>query len=167
MKSKILGYLVLAFVSLIAVGLEPVCFAVDVDEASNTVSLAERDLNLAYTAVDGAADSGADVTLLLERLAVAGNCLSEASFAYNILDYAGALSYAVACSTVLDGVVDDAAGLKLSSERAHSDRVLLTAVGSAVGLGLLFGLGFLGWGFLKRSYSNRVLDLKPVSEESP
>jgi hypothetical protein len=67
------------------------------------------------------------------------------------------------CSNAVEGVAGDAARLKTDAE---SDRLLLSSVGSSVGLVLLLVFGFLGWKLLKRRYFKRTLDMKPQMEEA-
>jgi hypothetical protein len=144
----------------------PVGLAVSSGEVGEALRLAQADFDSAFVAVVEAESSGANVTALLSRLKDADGLLSEAFASYRSEDYEGAASSAASCSRTLEGVADEAAIMKLSAERGHSDKVLLTAVTSGIGLIILFVLGFLGWGLLKRSYSKRVLELKSVVEES-
>jgi hypothetical protein len=73
---------------------------------------------------------------------------------------------AASCSSATQGIVNDAAYLKASAERSHGDIALMTAVVSGVGLIIFFILAFLGWRILKKSYSKRVLEFKPIVEDS-
>ena len=149
---------------LLAVWLVPACFAVDAVEASGAIGQAERDLGSAYAVVAEAEGAGADVSVLLNKLGSAGDFLSEAYVAFRAGDYGNASLFAMECNHAVEGVAGDAARLKADAERAHSDRLLLTATASGVGLVLLLVFGFFGWRFLKRWYSRRVLDMKPEME---
>lgn len=168
MKRRTKGYrsvaVCLIVAMLLAVWLVPACIAVDAVEASGAISQAERDLGSAYAVVAEAERSGADVSALLNKLGSAGDFLSEAYAAFRTGDYANARALAMECSSAIEGVAGDAARLKADAERARSDRLLLTSVGSGVGLVLLLVLGFSGWRFLKRRYHKRVLDMKPQVE---
>jgi len=149
---------------LLAVWLVPACFAVDAVEANTAIGQAERDLGSAYAVVAEAEGAGADVSVLLNKLGSAGDFLSEAYAAFRTGDYGNASVLAMECNHAVEGVAGDATRLKLDAERARSDRLLLTSVGSGVGLVLLLVLGFSGWRFLKRRYHKRVLDMKPQVE---
>ena len=151
----------LAVSVLLVVWLVPACFAVDAVEASGAIGQAERDLGSAYVVVAEAEGAGADVSVLLDKLGSAGDFLSEAYVAFRAGDYGNASLLAMECSHVVEGVAGDAARLKVDAERAHSDRLLLTATASGVGLVLLLVFGFFGWKFLKRWYFRRALDMKP------
>lgn len=162
-KSKaavVIVFLVVCF--LVLALLVPVCFAVSVDEASVAIGQAERDLSSAYTNVSAAAGSGANVTVLLDKLTEAGSYLSEANVAYRVGNYESAFSYAESCSSAVQGVAGDATRLSLSAENSRSGTVLLDVVESGVGLALLLVFGLLGWRFLSKRYRRRVLDLRPV-----
>jgi hypothetical protein len=156
----------LAVVGLFVFCFVPVGFAVSSDEAGTALKRAEADLGSAFAAVAEAERAGANVTLLLTRLNVADGFLSEGYAAFRSGNYDSASSSAAACSGSIEGVLDDAGLLRSSAERAQNDRVLLTAVTTGVGLVMLFALGFLGWGFLKKWFSSRVLGLRPLVEES-
>jgi hypothetical protein len=146
---------------LLAVCFVPVCFAVDAAKASDAISQAERDLGSAYAAVAEAEGAGANVSALLDKLNAGGVFLSEAHSAFEIGDYGGAFSSAVACSGAVGGVVDDAARLKENAGIAHNAVLLLTAVVSGIGVGVLLVCAFIFWRFLKRWYFRRVLEMKP------
>ena len=151
---------------LFAVLFVPGCFAFDAVEANASIGQAERDLGSAYVEVAEAEDAGADVSALLNKLGSAGDTLSEAYAAFRSGDYENASALAMACNNAVEEIAGDAARLKTDSEKTHSDTLLLTVVGSGVGLVLLFVFGFLGWKLLKRRYFRRVLDMKPRMEEA-
>jgi hypothetical protein len=110
--------------------------------------------------------SGADVSVLLNKLGSAGDSLSEAYAAFRTGDYADASALAVECSSAAKGVANDAARLKTDAEAARSNRLLFAVVGSSVGLVLLVVFGFWGWKLLKQRYFRRALDMKPQVEEA-
>lgn len=151
---------------LLAVLFVPGCFAVDAVEANAIIGQAERDLGSAYVVVAEAEGAGADASVLLGKLGVAGDFLSEAYVAFRAGDYENANVLAMECNRAVEGVAGDAALLKMDAERAESDRLLLSSVGSSVGLVLLLAFGFLGWKLLKKRYFRRVLDMKPRMEEA-
>ncbi len=165
MSNKSCRLLIFIALLLSAIMFAPVCSAVSVDEASIALNQANQDLNSAFNAVSLASGSGADVASLLGKLSVAGNDLSEANIAFRVGDYENAYVNALACSNALKGVGDEASHLLVSAEGAHSQKVLLTMIGSGVGFLLLIVLGLLGWRFLSKRYFRRMLDLKPLLED--
>ena len=150
---------------LFIIVLVPICFAATVDEVAGVLDKAERDLDSAYNAVARAADSGADVTVLMEKLASAGNNLSKANIEYRIGDYDNAFSSAVACSNEVDGLRDAALQLFASAENAHVERVTWTGIGSGIGLVLLGVFGIFVWRLVSNRYIKRSLGLKPEVED--
>jgi hypothetical protein len=164
-KTKSCGSVAICLIvlMLLAAWFVPACFAVDAVEANAAIGQAERDLGSAYVAVAEAEGAGADVSVLLNKLEGAGDFLSEAYSAFRVGDYENASVLAMECSNAVEGVAGDAARLKTDAE---SDRLLLSSVGSSVGLVLLLVFGFLGWKLLKRRYFKRTLDMKPQMEEA-
>lgn len=158
--------LCIAAVVLLTLNSTLVASAVGSDEAIDALEEADTALCSSFVALVKAEGAGANVTVLVGKLNVAGDYLSEGYVALRGENYEIAVQMAVACSNAVEGVSNEAAYLKLDVEQVHGDRDFLTAIGSAVGLVLLFVLGFLGWGFVKRSYSKRILGLKPVVGEN-
>ena len=164
MKSSRNAAICLALLALTASWFIPACFAMDASEASDAINQAEQDLGSAYTVVAEAERAGVNVSVLLNKLESAGSFLSEAYAAFGAGNYQNASLFAVDCSRAVQGVASDAARLKVDAELSRSDTLLLTTVGSCVGLILILFLGFLGWWFLKRRHFRRVLDMKPTVE---
>ena len=136
-------------------------FAVSYDEATGSLEQAEQDLGSAFAEVAAAEVAGADVSMLLDKLEVAGVFISDAHLALKIGDYDSVFSYAVSCSNAVDGVVEDAERLRADAEIDHRARLTATMVVSGVGVGLLVVFGLYGWRLLKRWYFKRVLKMKP------
>jgi len=113
---------------------------------------------------DEAEGAGADVSALLNKLDSAGGFLSAASFAFKSGSYENASVLAMACSSAVEGIVEDAALLTTDAEKTHSDSVLLTVAESAAGLVLLLIFGLVGWKLLKRKYFKQALKMKPQLE---
>jgi len=155
------GTVCLTVLFLFVVQFVPLCFAVSSDEAGEAVKTAEQDLSSAFMAVAETEVAGANVSVLLDKLNAAGVFLSEAHSTFSAGNYESAFSSAVACSSAVEGVVGDAARLKMDVEVASVESLFLTTAGSVIGVGLVLILGFIGWRFLKRRYFRRVLEMKP------
>ena len=160
------GAICLAIIVLFAFCFVPVGLAVSSDEAGDALRSAEGDLGSAFVAVADAERAGANITAFVSRLNNADGFLAEGYAAYRNGNYENAVSNAASCSSTTQGIVTDAADLKASAERSHSDMALMTAVISCVGLIIFFILAFLGWRILKKFYSKRVLEFKPIVEGS-
>jgi len=143
----------------------PICLAANSSEAENALARAESDLGYAFAVVAEANGAGANITELLMKLDEAGVLLSEGYVANRAGDYDFAIFMATESSNVIEGVAGDAEYLKSFAERAQGESLLLTAVASIIGLILIVVLGLMGWNFLKKSYSKRVLNLRPLVEE--
>jgi hypothetical protein len=143
-----------------------VCFAVDKAEAEKVLVEAENDLVSAYVVVGEADKAGANVSELLVRLRFAGTLLAQACNTNRTGDYDKAYSFAIDCSESVDGIADEALGLKLEAENACSGRLFMTGAVSTVALSVLFVLSLFGWRFLKKKYVERVLGMKPKVERA-
>jgi hypothetical protein len=150
--------------SIILVWFVPLCFAVSIDEAAEAIGRAEYDLGSAFVAVAEAERAGADVSVLLDKLDSAGGFLSEANVAVSAGNYESAYSFAVACSSAVDGVAEDAVRLKVAAEIAQSASFFSTLIVSGIGVGVVIVGACFVWWFLKRRYFRRVLDMKPEVE---
>jgi hypothetical protein len=155
-------WIVLLF--LFMVQFVPLCFAGSSDEAGEALERAEQDLGSAFAAVAEAEGAGADVSVLLDTLDIAGGFLSEAHVAFSAGNYESAFSLAVACSSAVDGVAEDAARLKVAAEIAQSASFFSTLTVSGIGVGVAIVCACFVWWFLKRRYFRRVLDMKPEVE---
>ena len=158
------GAVCLAVLVLFVVQFVPLCFAVSFDEAGEALRMAEQDLGSAFVAVAEAEGAGADVSVLLDKLDAAGVFLSEAHSAFKVGNYESAFSFAVACSSAVEGLVGEGAHLKVDAEIAHNASLFLTLIVSGIGVGVVLVCAFFGWRFLKRRYFRRVLDMKPEVE---
>lgn len=137
------------------------CFAVDQVDAEESLIKAENDLASAYVVVAEAERAGANVFELLFRLEFAGALLASANNSYRVGDYDMAYLHATNCSNTVDGVVVEAAGLKLEAGEAYGERLFLTAALSSAGLSGLFVLSLFAWRFFRGKYVKRVLGMKP------
>jgi len=131
------------------------------DTATTNIERAENALVSAYQVVLEAEQVGADVSVLLAELNVAGEFLAEARMAYRLGDFDNATSYADLGRYIGEGVEVWADELRL---KAYGPRVMvfwLTMSGSLVGV-VVVGFGsFWGWRAFKRRYYRRVLKMKP------
>jgi hypothetical protein len=144
----------------------PTCFAVDAAEARTAINEAESSLNYAFTTVAFAEDAGANIEGLTEQLEIAGDFLSEAHLEFRAENYEDAIHLAVECGNTVNGLADEAVRLMGKTEREKTDSLVLTVVGSGVGLILLVVLGITGWNFLKKRHYGRAFEMKPEVEES-
>jgi hypothetical protein len=151
-------------VSIILMWFVPLCFGVSIDEVAEAIGRAEYDVGSAFVAVAEAERAGADVSVLLDTLDSAGGFLSEANVAFSAGNYESAFSFAVACSSTVAGVAEDAARLKVAAEIAESASFFSTLIVSGIGVGVVLACACFVWWFLKRRYFRRVLDMKPEVE---
>jgi len=161
---KCKGFLCFVLFFLVFSWFVQACFAVDKVDADGALIDAENVLASAYVAVAEAKRAGANVSELLVKLDFAGTLLADAYNAYRLGDYDEAYLYATNCSGKVNGIVSEAASLKLEAENAYSEKLFSTEVLSSVGLCLLFVLSLFGWRFLKKKYLKRVLEMKPEME---
>lgn len=154
------------FLFLVVIQFVPSCSAVLSDDAADAISQAEHDLGSAFSAVSVAESAGANVSVLLTRLNVAGDLLSDAFVAFESGDYENARRLAVESSQGLEGIVVDADRLRVGAGSVNVNDRLLTFFISSIGLVLVVVLGLLGWKFLKKWYFRRIFSSKPVVEES-
>jgi hypothetical protein len=152
-------------VMMLALGLVPICFAVDAVEATEEINQAELSLNLAFEAAADAHDAGASVDGLLENLDDAGDLLSAAHAAYRSGDYEIASLNAVKCRNAVEGLVAEAGQLEAEAARIKSYNLLFTVFFSIFGLILVLVLGIIGWRVLKKHYFKRILEMRPELEE--
>ena len=140
--------------------LSSICFAIDSVDTSGAIAQAEENLDLAYIKVAEADAAGADVSLLLLKLDTAGGFLSEANSAFRSGDYERAYSSAIDCKTATNGIVDDAARLKMEAEENFNERWFLTRVGSGIAICVILVFAFFGWRMLKNRYLKQVSNVK-------
>lgn len=144
----------------------PACFAVDVVEATRAINQAELDLNSAIDCVADAADAGAKVTILLEKLDLAGDLLTKAHLAFRANEYEYSNLLAIECINALDIINSNADILQAEAENAKSDILLLTTLGSGIGLVLLLVLSIIIWRVIRKLYSKQILRMRPAMEDT-
>lgn len=122
------------------------------DTATTSIERAENALVSAYQAVSEAEQVGADVSVLLAELNLAGEFLAEARMAYRLGDFDNATSYAYLGRYIGEGVEVKAYELKDSEWRENIQRMWWTIMGSVLGVIVIASGSFWVWRFLKRRY---------------
>ena len=157
---KLFFFLLLLSVSVVPIFVSSAIAESDDDAALSAIDGAEVSMVSAYEAVLEAEADGVDVSGLLLRLDDAGGLLVEARVAYGLGDFDEAVGFAGLCSEVGDAVNSDAVDLRLGVQGSRVTELWLTLAGSLVGSVVVLFVGFYGWGFVKRRYVRRVLEMK-------
>jgi len=131
------------------------------DEASSAIGEADNALRQAFEAVLDAERAGVNVSDLIVKLDGAGGLLAEAENAYRIGNFSEAVSKAEQCSLVADGVREEAITLKgealADAQTAFWQNLTFSCFGGAAFLVVLFFV----WGWFKRAYARKLLQMKP------
>lgn len=131
------------------------------DEASSAISKAEDKLKMAFEAVLEAEKVGVSVSALIGRLNEAGRILAEAESAYKAGAFSKAIAMAEECSILADSVIGDASNLHeraiVNAQAAFWNNLAISIFGGAAFLIALF----FAWGWFKRAYMKRMLNMKP------
>ncbi len=138
------------------------------DVAASAIDRAEVAVVSAYEAVLDAERAGADVSGLLTRLTVAGQCLAEAHVWLSLGDFDEATRFADLCYDAVEDVRNEAYGLKNENHALWVTDSVVRMTGSMVGVVVVVFLGFVVWRVFKRRYQRRVLEMRPevASDES-
>ena len=134
--------------------------AVEYQDASAQILVADQSLRVAFNSSLDAEQSGANVSALLVRLSDAGSILRRAEAALVAGDYSDALSLADTCKSLADGVRTDASALKNDAVASAGNwwmTVALSVAGSVVFVVALFFV----WGRFKQRYLKRLLGSRP------
>jgi hypothetical protein len=131
------------------------------DEASSAIGEADDALSMAFEAVLEAERAGANVSDLIVKLDEAGGLLAEAENAYRVGNFSEAVSRAEGCSILANGVVGEALSLKSSALADAQKAVLQTLTFSWVGGAAFLIVLFFVWGWFKRAYARKLLQMKP------
>jgi len=136
--------------------------------AASAIEKAEGLMVSAYQAVLEAERAGANVSVLVARLNVAGEGLAQAHISYRLGDFDGAARSADLCSQIGEEVRVEAYGLRGLALEEAGQRFRWTMIGSILGVAIVVGASFLGWRIFKLRYYRRVLGMRPevVSGES-
>ncbi len=138
------------------------------DVAALAVEDAEASVVSAYEAVLDAERVGADVSGLLTRLTVAGQCLADARFWVELGDYDSANLCYENATRIGEEVEGEAQALRTEAYSARVTDLVLRMTVSVVGVVVIVLSSFLVWRVFKRRYQRRVLEMRPevASDES-
>lgn len=138
------------------------------DAAELAISNAQKVLSAAYTSVLDAEKVGANVSILLGRLSVAGDLLAKAQVAYRLGSFTEAVQWADLCYETGGDVKNDAYEMMLDAQGVHTTDLWVKLFVSFVAvIAVVFG-SFLGWRVFKDRYYRRVLGMKPeVAKDEP
>jgi len=121
----------------------------------------EEVLHSAYAAVLDAERAGANVSVLLDRLNLAGEYLSEAYFWYRSGDSETANRFAGLCRDAVGNVRNEAVELMDAAKAAGDAEFVETVFESIVGVIVIVVSCYVVWLIFKRRYRRQVLGLKP------
>lgn len=137
-----------------------VVFTVEGEDAAEAVANADVALRDAFLAVSNARASGANISVLIDKLTEAGAVLTSAKVALEMGNYNDAVDRADMCASLVSSIVEDASVLKIDAVAtvpAWLSPMSLSVVSSA-----LFVIGlFLVWRRFKRSYEAKLFESKP------
>ena len=131
------------------------------DEASLSVESADVAVRQAFNATLCAERAGVEVSGLILRLNWAGSILEEAENALRVGNSSGAVDKADECIAIADGVMSDADYLKASASDAGHTVFLTTLNFSVVSIATFAAALVVVWGWLKRRYAGKMMDMKP------
>lgn len=128
----------------------------------------EEVLSSAYEAVLDAERAGANVSILLDKLNLGGEYLSEAYFWYRSGDSEAANHFAGLCRGVVGNVRNEAIELMDAAKISGDSEFVATIFKSIVGVIIVVILSSVVWRVFKRRYTRPVLGLRSevVSSES-
>lgn len=136
------------------------CFALG-DEVLLAINEADGKLRVAFEGVFEAEKAGANVSGLIGKLNEAGRILAEAESAYRVGDFSEAMALARECSVLAEDILSQASSLReravANAERVFWRNLTISIFGAAAFLVVLF----FAWGWFKRAYVKRMLNMKP------
>ena len=118
-------------------------------------------MSLVYKSVLEAEKTGANVSSLLYKLNNGSTMLSEAYMQYRIGNFSEAVNFANQSFNYLDGIESEANSLRDNTVMERNQRILTSAVVSALAVGAVLFAGIFGWRFFKDKYYKRSLKMKP------
>lgn len=164
-REKIFCLLLLSLAYLMVSPLIVKC-STNTEDLDLVLNKAENDIKTAYLAVLQAENAGGNVSHIVSRLRAAAGLLAEAQNAYKAGDYEDAYQYALNCSELLDGLVEDAEKIEIKAKQLHNSNFYLAVIESSIGLAAVILCGAIGWRFLRRWYFKRLLRMKPEAGEA-
>lgn len=124
----------------------------------------EEELHLAYVAVMDAEQAGANVSLLLDKLNVAGDYLSTAYFWYNSGDSVTANNFANLAHESVLNVANEAVEL-MDAAKATADMDFYSLMFiSVIGVVAVILVCSGAWIVIKRRYLGQVMDFNPEAK---
>ena len=138
------------FICLISISFSVVS-AADEGAAIEVIDQAEVSLALGYGAVLEAEQAGANVSLLLDGLNIAGEHLAEAKMLFRLGDFDGSIYSADLALEQLGGdFVGEAEQLKIDAQESGSQRWVTNIAFSVVGVIAVFLGTYLAWLIFKK-----------------
>lgn len=137
-----------------------VCEAISQEEALFSITEAEHLMGQAYETILDAEEMGAEVSGLLAWLNDGAGLLSEARIAFGVKKFEEAVRFAELSSDVGVEVVGEAERLGVKASQARVERMWWLIVGSVLGVSFVLVVCWLGYGYFKRRYYNRLLGMR-------
>lgn len=127
---------------------------------NSSLGAAEEDLSSAFEAAFAAEDAGANISVLLDTLNLAGEYLSDARAWYNLGDFEKTYDFIDLCNDALSGVSDDALELTDAAKTVQDNNLSANLALSFLGTFFSIIAGYFSWIFFKRRYYDKILESK-------
>jgi predicted S18 family serine protease len=131
------------------------------EEAQAAINRAESKVILAYKSALEAEKDGVDISSLLVKLNDSSLLLSEAQMQYRLGNFSEATYFANQCYDSLYGIETEAEGLRDYAAVARKQGMLISVIGSSLGICAIYFGSLIGWRFFNTRYHKRVLEMKP------
>ena len=133
----------------------------DAQVAQAAINSAESRMSSVYKSVLAAEKEGANVSSLLVKLNTSAALLSMAQMQNRTGNFIEAELFADQCYNFLDGIETEAASVRDNAILERNQRMLVSSIGSAVGICAVLIASIVGWHYFKARYSREVLEMKP------
>ena len=153
-------FLVVAFLLFFIVFI-PSVFGLTQDEVADDIFEAESVLNSTYEMVLDVENVGANISVLVGKLNLCSDYLSQGIVAYNEGSYDDSSYLVGMCTRLAEDVQSEAFVLKEDAEDLQFANLLSSSVGSLVGVIVVIIFGFLIWRIFKFYYLRNVLKSGP------